>query len=253
MAAANPTPLPQSGVPPAAPAVGQAGPAPMAGAPKPKRGIFASALKSKADENAKFKKKNIRGGFIRLVVAAAFLGAYSVMFFYPQLQDYLVYEQKIAAQEEKIQEKETILESLEKERDFHKAAYDEEFREEQQVVNAVFPPTSDKLGMIRLIENFATHLATVYPPFDFNSISFQAVTEGDGYKSLPFQLSLQTSRANFQRFLELVDLSGNIDPEEENHIRLMEISDISLNYLGVDKEGKDKGVNFSVSMRAYFR
>lgn len=253
MAAANPTPLPQSGVPPAAPAVGQAGPAPMAGAPSPKKGIFASTLKSKEDANAKLKKKNMQGGFIRLIIAAAFLGIYSVMFFYPQLQDYLVYEERIQAQEEKIQEKETILESLEKERDFHKAAYDEEFKEEQRLVDAVLPPTTDKLGMIRLMENFATHLATSYPPFDFSSIAFQSVQEGDGYKSLAFQLSLNTSRANFERFLGLVNLSGNIDPEVEDHIRLMEISDISLNYLGADKDGKDKGVNFSVTMRAYSR
>ncbi len=47
--------------------------------------------------------------------------------------------------------------------------------------------------------------------------------------------------------------SGNVDPKSPDHIRLMDISTISLRYLGLDAEGKDLGVDFNVLMNAYSR
>ena len=61
---------------------------------------------------------------------------------------------------------------------------------------------------------------------------------------------MKTTRANFDRFLELVRLSGDVGKDKE-HIRLMDISNITLRYLGVDKTGKDLGVEFTVQMNAY--
>jgi hypothetical protein len=103
------------------------------------------------------------------------------------------------------------------------------------------------------MENFATNLNTTYPPFEFNNISFQEPIKKDGYVALPFQTTIRTSRTNFDRFLELVKLSGNADPASQDHIRLMDISNISLRYLGVDSTGKDLGVDFNIQMNAYSR
>lgn len=222
---------------------------------KPESNIFGTPLKRKGKVEAKheLKKRNQRKGFIYLVIAALFLGVYSYYFLYDQFQSYLGFEQEIRTIENQIENYEVTLSDLESTRDFHKAAYDEEFREEQEIINTVFPETTDKLGIIRLMENFATHLAASYPPFEFNSISFQEPVKEDGYTVLPFQTSIHSSRANFERFLGLINLSGDLDPENPDHIRLMEISNISLRYRGVDKAGKDLGVDFTVKLNAYSR
>lgn len=226
-------------------------------APGTKQNIFTSPLTKPAqgriNKDIELKKKNYRKGLLFLFVSAVFLGVYSFMFLYPQVQDYLNFEQRIHDVEGQIENYAVTLSDLEKNRDFHKAAYDEEFKEEQEIIDVVFPETADKLGVIRLMENFATHLSTSFPPFDFNSITFQGTRKEKGYRVLPFQTSIKASKANFERFLGLINLSGDISQENPDHVRLMEISNISLRYLGTDSSGRDQGVNFTVKLAAYSR
>lgn len=230
---------------------------PMAAAPKPKKNIFTSPLKEfakgKMEKATELKKKNYRKGSLFLLIAAVFLGVYSFLFLYPQVQVYLEFDQELASLQGQIGNYEVTLEDLTTTRDFHKAAYDEEFKEELALVDVVFPETTDKLTVIRLLENFATHLAAVYPPFEFSSISFQKPQKKKGYTALSFSTNIHASKANFERFLGLVNLSGSLDPEDPDHIRLLEITNISVRYRGSDKKGKDKGVDFNVKLNAYSR
>lgn len=222
------------------------------GDPKSKSTIFEKPLsKTMADKKKELKKRNQRGALIRLFIAVICLGAYSYLFFYTQLTDYLDYENKISQTEKQIQEYEVTLEDGRAIRDTHKAAYDEQFKEEQAVLNTVFPKTTDKIGVIRLLENFATHLNTAFPPFEFTSINFQTPENKEGYTILPFSTSIHASQTNFDRFLGLINLSGNLSTDASEHIRLLDISTISVNYRGVDSSGKDKGVDFNVKLNAY--
>ncbi len=218
---------------------------------KPKKSIFSMPLLNKDRGKQEIKKRNYQKGYIYMTIATVFLAAYSFYFLYPQVQAYLDFNDNIAERQEQIEGFEGKLSDLEKKRDFHKAAYDEQFKEEQGLIDMVFPDTIEKLEVIRLMENFATHLATTYPPFEFSSLSFQEPVKENGYTVLPFQTSIKASRTNFDRVLALVNLSGDIDPEAKDHIRMMEISQISLSYLGSDSTGKDQGVNFNVSLKAY--
>ena len=69
---------------------------------------------------------------------------------------------------------------------------------------------------------------------------------------LPISTSIHSSRTNFDRFIQLINLSGDL--ESDILIRLMEISNISIRYQGVDtKTGEDKGVDFTVKLSAYSR
>jgi hypothetical protein len=102
------------------------------------------------------------------------------------------------------------------------------------------------------MEDYAAFLGTTYGDFEFNSISFQEPKQENGYMILPFQTSIKATRQNFERFLGLVNLSGDL--EGRDPIRLMDISQISLRFLGVEnKTGKDLGVDFNVTMNAYSR
>ncbi|MBU1017421.1 hypothetical protein KKA33_00140 [Patescibacteria group bacterium] len=223
--------------------------------PKPPiSNIFSTPLgKNRMDKTSEVKKKNQIKAYIQLGISVVALGFYSFFFLYDQVPAYLNFSADFEAVHEKIEKKEVAIANLEEERDAHKAAYNLVFEEDQAIINTVLPEGPDKLGVIRLMENFATHLNTVYPPFEFTSISFMEPVKEDGYTVLPFKTSIHASTTNFDRFLGLVNLSGDIDPENPDHIRLMEISNVSLNYRGLDKEGKDQGVDFNVELKAYSR
>ncbi len=216
--------------------------------------IFNAPLdKGKKPDNPEVKKKNVKQSTIYLGVAGVLLAVYSFLFFYPQMLAYVGFEGKISNIEKQTANYKITLADLEKKKSNHKAAYDKEYQAEQIVLNNVFPKTPEKLAVIRLLENFATHLNTSYPPFEFTSISFQKSKKENGYTVLPFRTSIHTSETNFHRFLGLVNLSGSLDPAISEHIRLMEITNISLRYRGVDKTGKDLGVDFNVQLNAYSR
>lgn len=196
---------------------------------------------------------NLKKGYVFLGVAAMLLIVYSTLFLFPQAKAYLGAPNELATLENKIEEyNNVIIPSLEKESALHKAAYDEEYEEKENALDNIFPPDVDKLGIITRLENFATSIHSKTPPFEFNSISFGEVTEENGYTILPISTSIYSSSTNFDRFLQLINLSGRIDSDIQ--IRLMEISNINIKYRGVDiKTGEDKGVDFSVKLNAYSR
>ncbi len=226
---------------------------PVLGSAQPKSNIFTMPLKAKVEAGEALRKRNSRNAFIQLGVALVVVATYSYAFFYPQMVQYLDFGNTLKTKQEELIQLQANVADLEKNRDLRKAAYDSQYKEQQAILDMVFPATSDKLGVIRLMENFATNLNASYPPFEFNNITFRPETKGNGFTVLPFTTSINTSRANFDRFLELVKMSGNTDPKSTDHIRLMEISNINLQYLGVDATGKDLGVQFNVQMNAYSR
>lgn len=213
--------------------------------------IFSSPLQKNQQGKELIAKKNQNKGKIYLIVALVFIIPYSVMFLYPQTSKFLGFQSELTGLQAEIKDYENILADLAEKRELHKAAYDKEFEAEQKVMEVVFPKEPEKLAIIQLLENFATRLSTAYPPFEFTSITFQEATQKNGVTVLPFQTTIHASRKNFDRFLALVDLSGNYNPESQDHIRLMEISNISLRYRGPDTNGKDQGVDFTVELNAY--
>jgi hypothetical protein len=198
-------------------------------------------------------KKNLKKGYTYMLAAAVFLMGYSIYFLYPQVNLYLNTPGQIDTLGKSIDNySNVILPNLQKERDMHKAAYDEEFQNVEGVLNTVFPADTGKLEIIKMLENFATSINTEHPPFEFNSISFDNPKEENGYTILPISTTIHSSTANFGRFLGLIDHSGHLDAEIP--VRLMEISNINIRYRGTDeKTGEDKGVDFTVKLNAYSR
>lgn len=215
--------------------------------------IFSTPL-TKGDKKKSAKeeilKRNHKKAYASLFLAFLLIGVYSWMVFYPRLQSYLKFDQNLNAINQQIESVDVQLASLEEERDLHKSAYDEAFKEDQEIIDTVFPKKTEKIEVIRLLEDFSAYLSATYGDFEFTSITFSKVEVEVGNTVLPFQTSIHASKANFDRFLGLINLSGSLDPDSE-HIRLMEISNITLRYRGPDATGKDQGVDFNVKLKAY--
>jgi len=220
---------------------------------KAKKNIFAMTFEKQKRGKMELKKKNMQKGAIFLILALALIIPYSIFFLYPQVTGYLSFGQQISSYDKQIKDIEVTTNDLEKTRDLHKSAYDQENKTETAIINKVFPITTEKLEVIRLMEDFATHLNTDYPPFEFTSISFEVPKTENGYTALPFRTNIHSSQTNFDRFLGLINLSGDYKPESKDHVRLMSISNITLTYRGLDKEGVDQGVDFDVELMAYSR
>jgi len=233
---------------------------------KKKESVFGKALNVtqvvKSKKAKYIEEKNKKMAYARLGFGVVALAAYSIFFLYGNVIAYLKAPVQIADKNEQIQEyEEVILPDLEKTRDLHKSAYDEEFAEVLEALEDVFPADINKLEMIRLFESFATEVAVSYPPFEFTSINLGKPEPKDGYQVIPVTTSIHSSLAGFDKFLSLVDRSGYIYSGEgedkevlDTKIRLMSISNISIQYRGVNEEtGEDQGVDFSVKLNVYSR
>lgn len=203
----------------------------------------------------RIRKKNLYKGYISLGISTMILAVYSVLFFYPQMSIYMSSQSTISSIENQIQEYNDVkLVNLEGMHSSAKKIYDNELDLVESNINAVFPENIDKLGLVKRLENFATYINAQTPPFEFNSISFSEPIQKDGYVILPISTSIHSSTTNFDKFIRLIDISGRLDSVITEKVRLMEISNVSIRYRGVDKKtGEDKGVDFSVKLNAYSR
>ncbi|MBN2087652.1 hypothetical protein JW758_04865 [Candidatus Peregrinibacteria bacterium] len=211
----------------------------------------ANAMQEKRYEEKR--KKNMNMGYIYLVLSAVILIAYSILFLYPQLNIYMKASVNLDEINEEIMNYDNvILPSLEEANTLHKSAYEDEYKEVEDALSIVFPEDIDKLGIVSRLENFATSINAKNPPFEFNSMTFGNPEVVNGYTILPISTTISSSKTNFDRFIQLINLSGYI--KSEIPIRLMEISNVSIRYKGIDeKTGEDKGVDFTVKLNAFSR
>jgi hypothetical protein len=200
------------------------------------------------------RRHNMNEAYMYLGVAFFALALYSFFFLFPQTKVYLDAPVKLAGITGEIDTyKNVVLPDLQDKRDLKKAAFDEEKQKEEDLVNTVFPGDIDKLNLVKMFEDFAAKAEQRYgTPFELTSIGFEKPETIDNYTILPFTINLSTSREHFERFLELIDISGRLD--EKVPIRLMDISSINYTDLGTDPiTGQHKGVKYSVKLNAYSR
>lgn len=223
------------------------------------KNIFAAPIAPKVAKDAKeahtetLHKRNAVKAYANFAFAAIAIVAYSVTFLYPQTIAFLDAPETIAATEESIENYEDVLlPTLKTERDLHKSAYDEDFQVIEGALDKVFPDSIDKLGIVKRLEDFASSINAKTPPFEFNAITFGEPEVTDSFTIVPISTSIHSSKINFDRFVQLVNLSGRLDTDVL--IRLMEISNISIRLRGVDERtGEDRGVDFTVKLNAYSR
>lgn len=231
-----------------------------------KSNIFGKTLNAgqvvKTKKTKYIESKNKKQAYITIGASGVVLALYSILFFYGNAAAYLKAPGQIAELQSEISNyEELVLPSLEKTKELHKAAFDKEFEETIKSLESIFPEGIDKLGIVRLFESFAVEVAASFPPFEFTSINLGALKEENGYVVTPVSTSIHSSLAGFDKFLSLVERSGVIYTGEDDEkklvdkkIRLMNVSNISINYRGVDETtGQDQGVDFSVKLDLYSR
>jgi Tfp pilus assembly protein PilO len=143
-----------------------------------------------------------------------------------------------------------IQESAVVRRDFQIAQIEHRNRQSfmDEGIHKIFPPTEAYTELTRQLDNFFFELNSNTPPIIHNNLRFDTpqVSEDQKYMILPFSMSIQSSKDNFNRFLEYAAASGSL----ENPLRLIDIKNIQLSFAG---NQQDFEMSFSVNAHAYFQ
>lgn len=232
----------------------------------PNNAIFGKTLDAKVRDEKKslyIESKNKKKAYASFAISLVLLVVYSFSFFFENSIAYFKAPAEITVLESRITEfNEVVLPSLEASRDLHKSAYDQEFEEVISALETVFPVGQKKREIVQLFETFAAELSVNFPPFEFTSISLRTPQAFEGHQITTVSTSIHSSLAGFDRFLALVDRSGEVYESDssgeqvllDRMIRLMSISNVSVNYRGINEEtGRDDGVDFNVTIDIYSR
>lgn len=142
-----------------------------------------------------------------------------------------------------------------------KTAYDADFTSIRERIAMVLPPEEEYTKLTRILDDFVIeNNNTTLNPIFMSNISFgrPSIDQENGYSVLPFTLDLDTTRENFEKFLEFIENSGSL----ENGIRLMEVDSISINFptktsspftTSADLQAKIPTINVNLSLKAYFQ
>lgn len=97
-----------------------------------------------------------------------------------------------------------------------------------QEIAMVFPTEENLTDLTRLFDDFSVTNNYAENPFFISSLTYDSaqISEDGQYRYLPIQMSLVSSKKNFNEFLEFVNTSGSM----EGQVRLMSIEDIRINY-----------------------
>lgn len=138
-----------------------------------------------------------------------------------------------------------------------RTAYESEYVSKNQQVEDVFPATDRYTYLTIALEDYVNSLNKDGNPITMDSLRY-GLSESDPakeYSVLPIQISLLTTRSNFETFVTYIMNSGDL----KDHIRLMEIKSITMNFVAPGEvEGQTQPINepmlnVGLSVNAYFQ
>ncbi len=130
--------------------------------------------------------------------------------------------------------------------------YDQQRLQVQKDLDITFPNGEAYTELTRQLDQFFFALNDQNPPIIHNNLRFDEpkLSTDQNYYILPFSMSIQSSKENFERFLDYVDNSGSIG----SNIRLMSIQSIQINFIRPATNNINEfDISFTVNMHAYFQ
>ncbi len=136
-------------------------------------------------------------------------------------------------------------------------SYNSSFQGVRQATLSVYPSEEQYTKLTQDLDDFINKNNTRFNPVFMSDLKFSKARadKENGYSILPFTLSLQTTKENFEKFLQYVENSGSLD----NGSRLIDVRGISINFSAnqasafASGEGAAELLNVSVSLNAYFQ
>ncbi len=175
---------------------------------------------------------------------------------------YFEYTKLAMAQEAIAQEEQQLTELTDKQTKFQdeyrnsNSAYQTEFQTINAQIEDVFPLNENYTDLTMKLDKSVNDLSRPNNPIVMSNLDFTRPSEGDGdYMVLPFNLTLNTTRSNFEEFMRYVQNSGEL----QEGTRLMDIKSLGINFSGFMETAEGEAPinepmqNVNLSLNAYFQ
>jgi hypothetical protein len=98
----------------------------------------------------------------------------------------------------------------------------------EQELAQVFPNGEELTSLTRMLDSYAVKNNFSTNPFFINSIRYGAVStpEGAHYRFVPLNISLEASKKNLNKFIEMIEGSGSLEAGD----RLMSLENLHITY-----------------------
>lgn len=199
-------------------------------------------------------RKNYKRSIRTYVFVTIFLLAGAAVYGYFQ------YTKLAMAQEAITQEDQQLVALTDLQGKFHneyldsKSAYDTEFQKINEQIENVFPLNDDYTALTQKLDDYVNYtLNSKTNPIFMSNLSYGAAMEGNGdYRILPFTVTLETTRKNFEAFMRFVQNSGEL----QEGTRLMDVKSLSLSFGGAPEGGEvvsEPMLNVNMTVNAFFQ
>lgn len=136
-----------------------------------------------------------------------------------------------------------------------KKAFDEDFITVLDSIEGVFPSEENYKAINFLLDEFQTENSTSLNPIFISNVSYGRAKIEEDYAILPFTLSFESSRDNFEKFLRFIFNSGSLSDQS----RLMSIQAISIDFpqetsaFAGETSFQSESISVSIALFAYFQ
>ena len=133
-----------------------------------------------------------------------------------------------------------------------KCAFDQDFENVRNAVDGVLPSEENYTALTKTLDDFVLTLNRQSPSIFMSNLKFSQprMDADEEYAILPFSMTLSTTRANLERFLQYTENSGSLDDAS----RLLDVRSITINFPGETGLGQEQELlTVSLSLNAYFQ
>ncbi|MCA9374090.1 MAG: hypothetical protein R3B71_00690 [Candidatus Gracilibacteria bacterium] len=133
-----------------------------------------------------------------------------------------------------------------------KTAFDQDFENVRNAVDGVLPSEENYTALTKTLDDFVLTLNRQSPSIFMSNLKFSQprMDADEEYAILPFSMTLSTTRANLERFLQYTENSGSLDDAS----RLLDVRSITINFPGETGLGQEQELlTVSLSLNAYFQ
>jgi len=192
------------------------------------------------------------GGFIVLLLIAG--GVYGYM----QYQKLTAAQTALAAAGQTAQTLRSSADTSSQNYQELKTSYEQNSAAIRNAIEFVFPSEENYTKLTQSLDKEIDTLNDSLNPIFASDLKFAKpkVDASGDYAVLPFTLTLNTSRDNFDKFMRYVESSGDLDEQT----RLLDITSISINFVTEQSAVSSTGtpieiemLNVSMAMNAYFQ
>ncbi len=197
-------------------------------------------------------RKNYQRQIRTYVVVTVIIGVAALIYGFFQFQDLSTARAALEDGQTRLSEMSSFEAQIADQYATLKTAFDQDFENVRNAVDGVLPSEENYTALTKTLDDFIITLNQQSPSIFMSNLKFSQprMDADEEYAILPFSMTLSTTRANLERFLQYTENSGSLDDAS----RLLDVRSITINFPGETGLGQQQELlTVSLSLNAYFQ